>query len=131
MDSCNKKEKYVCSNVNCELRICNECYKNFPEDEITICMPVTENNDNNSNNESHTSDNSNVMEVFNDTTDVEVSDECNIVEEMANLVVSPEQDISLDQTEDNMKGDTSPWEIQEDIFLMTFVPYPFKGTKQM
>lgn len=107
IESCNKKEKYVCSNVNCELRICNECYKNFPEDEITICMPVTENNDNDSDydsisNESHSSDDSNVMEMFNDTTDVEVSDERNIVEEMANLVVSPEQDITLDQTEDNI-----------------------------
>ena len=26
---CTKKESFVCSNVNCQMRVCNKCYKTF------------------------------------------------------------------------------------------------------
>ena len=39
---CTKKESFVYSNVNCQMRVCNQCYKTFPEDSITIIIPKSE-----------------------------------------------------------------------------------------
>ena len=41
--ACTRKESFVCSNVNCNLRVCNKCYKSFPEDKMTMIIPDTSN----------------------------------------------------------------------------------------
>ena len=37
-----KKESFICSDVNYQMRVCNKCHKNFPEDNITIIIPECE-----------------------------------------------------------------------------------------
>ena len=36
---CSRKESFVCSNINCNMRICRKCYKLFPENNTTIVIP--------------------------------------------------------------------------------------------
>ena len=53
---CQRLESYVCTNIQCNLKLCNKCYKKFPTQNVTPIIPPTYNNDRN---QEHTATNSN------------------------------------------------------------------------
>ena len=38
-DVCSGLESYVCSNINCDTRLCNRCYRQFNSEESTTIVP--------------------------------------------------------------------------------------------
>ena len=42
---CRRNETYVCSNVGCDLRVCNKCYNSFPVATVSTVIPPTSNPD--------------------------------------------------------------------------------------
>lgn len=36
---CHRPEKYICSDLQCTVRLCHECHKSCPKDEVTIIEP--------------------------------------------------------------------------------------------
>ena len=111
--ACTRKESFVCSNVNCNLRVCNKCYKSFPEDKMTMIIPETSNaidyEDNISFNENPTNE---ILDEESSLLSSSSSDEDNLFEEdnveenfAATHVVFSNQDPTLNQTQDNINAD--------------------------
>ena len=109
ISTCTRKEAFVCSNINCNLRICRKCYKTFPEDKTTIVIPeydashVIDKNNYVNNNNSNNKESS--MSSLEDST-VEEEEDVDTENFIENHVVFSNQDTSFDQTEDNIPEKT-------------------------
>ena len=45
---CNRDETYMCTNIQCPLRVCSGCYKTYPLNSVTTLDPAIDRNSNNS-----------------------------------------------------------------------------------
>ena len=89
------------------MRVCNRCYRAFPEDNTTVLIP--ENNDSDEEIESvNSSDDDSIVEVHNEFNSIDSDDdvlsgeEDNVENFISNHVVFSNQDPTLNQTEDNI-----------------------------
>ena len=57
VDNCNRLESFICSNVNCNVRICKKCYRSFSTEDITTIIPNAVSQDDDSLNEVNESEN--------------------------------------------------------------------------
>ena len=109
---CTKKESYVCSNAQCNVKICNRCYNALPTDEVTIVNTLDDQEEDNESIEDnvHSDEESNTSERQFDVDETSVSTNVstcsdNFVNNMENFICHTDQDITLDTTEDNVNND--------------------------
>ena len=112
--SCPRIESYVCSNPECNIRICKRCYDRFPLDGVSTIIPSSNQQDENDNDQMTNTSNEEDDLSEHDSEDDELGDSENdedlqnyevanddLVESMENFVISSAQDSTLDLTEDN------------------------------
>ena len=106
--NCKKPESFICSNINCNIKVCRKCYKTFPINSTTTIIPTNINGNEeveymNELNESDNDSNSEESDDDNVSINTENSNKDEDLEDLMNkLVVYSEQDLTLDTTEDNI-----------------------------
>ena len=107
--NCKRLESFVCTNVNCNVKICKQCYNSFSTEDVTTIIPkndlivqeddiVNDMNEEESDSEVDSVDTDNSSLV---TSDDDMNNVDELIDSMVNNTVYSEQDTSLDLTADN------------------------------
>ena len=82
---CQWLESYFCTNVQCNIKVCNKCYKTFPTQNVTTIIPPNYNNDSN---QEHTTTNFNTINNDNNINSDSESEDDNDDDSSYNTVTS-------------------------------------------